>query len=284
MRALGIGDNVCDKYEHQKMMYPGGQALNFAVYASKLGAEAAFIGAFGSDAVADAVQAACRKFSVDISRARHYEGANGAARVTLVDGDRKFLGSNKGGVLREHPLELTDEDIEYIKGFDIVHTTNNSYMDAQLARLATAGVPISFDFSGQWRDEARVAAVAPHVDFAFLSVGDVPLDEAREIARSVYAAGVPMVTLTRGGEGALLFDGRVFYEQKPKFVEPVDTLGAGDSYATAFLLSLIAHERWDADAIKDASSRAAEFSSQTCLVYGAFGEGVPYDPSEDAEG
>lgn len=28
MKVLGIGDNVCDVYVHQKRMYPGGQALN----------------------------------------------------------------------------------------------------------------------------------------------------------------------------------------------------------------------------------------------------------------
>ena len=33
MKVIGIGDNVCDKYEHLKMMFPGGQAMNFAVYA-----------------------------------------------------------------------------------------------------------------------------------------------------------------------------------------------------------------------------------------------------------
>ena len=37
MRVIGIGDNVCDKYEHQKTMYPGGQALNFSIYARMLG-------------------------------------------------------------------------------------------------------------------------------------------------------------------------------------------------------------------------------------------------------
>lgn len=38
MKVLGIGDNVCDVYVHQKRMYPGGQALNFAVNAKMLGA------------------------------------------------------------------------------------------------------------------------------------------------------------------------------------------------------------------------------------------------------
>ena len=36
--VLGFGDNVVDKYEHIKTMYPGGNAVNFAVFAKQLGA------------------------------------------------------------------------------------------------------------------------------------------------------------------------------------------------------------------------------------------------------
>lgn len=34
--ALGFGDNVVDKYEHIKTMYPGGNCVNFAVYAKNV--------------------------------------------------------------------------------------------------------------------------------------------------------------------------------------------------------------------------------------------------------
>ena len=111
MKVIGIGDNVCDKYVHQKTMYPGGQALNFAVYARMLGADSGYLGVFGTDEVAEHVQKTLDQYQVDRSRCRQYEGANGCARVNLVDGDRVFLGSNKGGVLREHPLQLSDEDL-----------------------------------------------------------------------------------------------------------------------------------------------------------------------------
>ena len=56
LRVLGIGDNVCDVYLHRGIMYPGGQALNFAVYAKKLGAAPDFMGVFGNDAVAEHVK------------------------------------------------------------------------------------------------------------------------------------------------------------------------------------------------------------------------------------
>lgn len=49
MKVLGIGDNVVDKYVHQRTMYPGGNALNFSVFAKGEGADAAFLGVFGDD-------------------------------------------------------------------------------------------------------------------------------------------------------------------------------------------------------------------------------------------
>ena len=54
-KVIGIGDNVCDKYYPAKIMYPGGQAMNFSVYAKMLGADAAYMGVFGRDEVADHV-------------------------------------------------------------------------------------------------------------------------------------------------------------------------------------------------------------------------------------
>ncbi|MCQ4838230.1 hypothetical protein NE556_24200, partial [[Clostridium] symbiosum] len=42
------------------------------------------------------------------------------------DGDRIFLGSNKGGVSKEHPFELTEEDLAYISTFSLVHCISSS--------------------------------------------------------------------------------------------------------------------------------------------------------------
>ena len=64
----------------------------------------------------------------------------------------------------------------------------------------------------------------------------------------------------------------------------IDTLGAGDSFATAFLLSLTQsrkeyRERMDSDRklyrqqLKEAMEKGASFAAATCLVQGAFGHG-----------
>lgn len=44
MKVIGIGDNVVDKYEHRRVRYHGGNALNFSVYAAMLDASAAYLG------------------------------------------------------------------------------------------------------------------------------------------------------------------------------------------------------------------------------------------------
>ena len=91
MKVIGIGDNVCDKYIHLNTMFPGGQALNFAVYAKMLGADSSYMGTFGRDEVADHILATLDELEVKHERCRQHDGENGYARVTLVDGDRVFF-------------------------------------------------------------------------------------------------------------------------------------------------------------------------------------------------
>lgn len=74
MRVIGIGDNVCDKYIHLNTMFPGGQALNFAVYAKMLGADSSYMGTFGSDEAANHILATLDQLGVKHERCRQYEG------------------------------------------------------------------------------------------------------------------------------------------------------------------------------------------------------------------
>ena len=62
-RILGLGDNVCDMYVHEKRMYPGGQALNVAVYASLLGAQSQYMGTFGTETWRRALRRPSRKWT-----------------------------------------------------------------------------------------------------------------------------------------------------------------------------------------------------------------------------
>lgn len=291
VKVLGLGDNVCDVYLHTGTMYPGGQEVNFAVYARMLGAESDFMGVFGKDAVADHVQASLDAHGVGHSHCRIYEGENGFARVTLVDGDRVFKGSNKGGVLQQHPIYLEKEDLEYADGFNLIHTTNNGFTDGLLPALHGLSPLVSYDFSYRWNEEDRVERVCPYIDFAFLSCSDLNDEETEKLCRKLHEKGCSVVTATRGSKGATVFDGERFYRQLPDYVTPVDTMGAGDSFATAMLITILKkletqpEGSWKnseirAEILPEALKAAAVFSAGTCLKNGAFGDGVPVPKSE----
>ena len=84
VNALGFGDNVVDRYEHIHTMYPGGNAVNFAVYAKKCGAaRSAYMGIFGNDAAAEHVIASLEDEGVELDKCEQMIGENGAARVTV---------------------------------------------------------------------------------------------------------------------------------------------------------------------------------------------------------
>ncbi|WML55228.1 fructoselysine 6-kinase [Neobacillus sp. PS3-12] len=268
VKVLGLGDNVVDKYEHIHTMYPGGNALNFAVYAKRLGVEAAYLGVFGSDEAAAHVIDSIEKIGLDISHCKHYEGENGAARVTLKDGDRVFLGSNKGGVLREFGLNLTAADLEYINRFDVVHAGLYGYTESELAKIEA---PISFDFSSDFTGE-KINQVAPLVNYAFFSCSHMTQDEVRDLMIKVSVLGPELVLCTLGEDGALLFDGKEFYAQKPKLVKAIDTMGAGDSFITCFLVNYIDGTK----DIKTCLEIAADFAAKQVLVEGSFGFGKRY--------
>ena len=74
LRVLGLGDNVVDKYMHIRTMYPGGNALNFAVYAKMFGMEAGYLGVFGDDEAAAHVYDTIRGLGLELSHCRFYPG------------------------------------------------------------------------------------------------------------------------------------------------------------------------------------------------------------------
>ena len=173
VKIIAIGDNVCDKYLSRGKMYPGGQCVNTCAYAAANGVPSAYLGKFGSDEVAAYNQKILHELGIDISHCRHFEGENGFAMVTLKGNDRVFLGSNKGGVAKEHSFDFTQEDLEYIKGFNLIYTNLNSYIEEDLPFLHTAGVPIAYDFSTRWTDaylEKVMSGIPEHFSGKLLEV------------------------------------------------------------------------------------------------------------------
>jgi fructoselysine 6-kinase len=267
MKLAGVGDNVVDSYRDLGVMYPGGQALNVAVYAQRLGVEAAYLGIVGDDRAGRHVLSALRAEGVDVSRVRVEQGPNAVATVALVDGDRRFMGSEPG-VSR---FRVSDDDLVWLSGFDLIHSSESSFLEDQLGLLAAAA-PVSFDFSER-RDPDYIHPLLPHVQVAEFSLSD--LDDAAATAwlERIHDQGPRLVLATRGTADALLYDGDRLWHQPTTPTEPVDTLGAGDAYIARFLVGLLRREPHETSL-----ADAAVVAAATCGIYGAFGHGTAAVP------
>lgn len=277
--VLGFGDNVVDIYEHTGVMYPGGNAVNFAVAAKHCGASrSAYMGFFGSDRAGEHVISSLEEEGIELVKCRQLLGPNGAARVTVVDGDRIFLGSNEGGIRGETSYVLDRFDLAYIREFDVVHTGNYCFTERQLPKIREAGVPISFDFSddstGQYYEQ-----IAPLVDFAFMSCSELSLEETKEQLRRVVALGPRYANATRGAEGAIGFDGERFYQRKPEPVTDLkDTMAAGDTFIAGFVVSWLGLTKQGIDGterIERSLDAAAVAAAHACEIEGSWGHGAP---------
>ncbi|KIQ36545.1 MULTISPECIES: PfkB family carbohydrate kinase [Pseudomonas syringae group] len=265
---IAVGDNTMDVYLDRNIEYPGGNALNAAVFASRLGARSAYLGCVGDDRYGKCLLDSLQKEHVDTSRCRTLPGANGWACVDSIDGERVFLGSDPG-VCRQ--LQLSTEDLAYIAQFPLAHSSLYSGLENQLAQIRHASGCLSFDFSDNWV-EFEWKGLIGQVDIAFFSAADLPSQDAHELALQMQAMGPKIVVITRGARGALATDGQGIHEHPGLACSVVDSMGAGDGFIAAFLLANQARY-----GLAECLVRGVDYAVQVCGWNGGFGHGQTMD-------
>lgn len=265
MKLIGIGDNVVDKYVDLGKMFPGGNALNVAVLSKRYGLDSAYIGCLGSDRAGKHILNTLKEEGVDVARIILLEGANAYCNVALIDSDRTFMGSDKG-VSKNIKLDL--EDLEYIKTYDLIHTSIYSGIEDLLPILKNTKVRISFDYSNDYSEEYIKKTIA-YVDYAFFSGSEIPESNIREFQKKISSMGPELVLVTKGDKGAYLYYRGQYYEQSIVETEVIDTLGAGDGFIARFLVGILKEED-----IQEALLNSAKEAAKVCGYYGALGHGI----------
>ncbi|RWC61787.1 MAG: carbohydrate kinase [Mesorhizobium sp.] len=265
MRVCGVGDNVVDRYFNQRLMFPGGNAVNFAVHARRSGAHAAYLGVIGTDADGDLIRSSLQAEGIELERLRVEEGPNAFATVHMDDnGNNRRWGLCEKGVSM---FRLDSADLDYLAGFDLVHTGETSRLDSQLPDIRER-TAISFDFSE--RNLEYAAGVLPYLRAAAFSRGSAGDDEVGRVLDAAQSAGVELVTITQGARGATVcHKGEILFAPAVP-VEAVDTLGAGDAF-----VSRLAYRVLTGVSLAEAASDAAQYSALICGTRGAFGHARP---------
>ena len=111
IRIACVGDNCIDYYDNTNEAFPGGNPVNVAVYARRLGADASYLGAVGTDKYGELMICALQEKGVDTSHVQVLSGNTALTHVCRVDGERIF-GDYEEGVMAE--FSLNKEDIDFM--------------------------------------------------------------------------------------------------------------------------------------------------------------------------
>ena len=234
-RIACIGDSCVDHYDLYDQVMPGGNPVNFAVYFRRLGGEASFIGAVGSDSDGALVRKALRRKGVDVSHVQVLPGPTSTTHVSLENGNRVFTAYDPGVM---DQFVLRPEDFAFIREHDLVVSAPWGRCEHALGRIRAMGIPIAYDCADLPFDEAPQIAL-PHADIAFFSDDAEDVQDLQHTVETLYALGPSIVVAMRGANGSLAYDGSQYYAQAAIECPVVDTLGAGDSYIAGFLYSFL---------------------------------------------
>lgn len=213
-RIIGIGIATMDIYRHQRRMYPGGNEYNIAYDAKLQGAEVGFMGVFANDKVGKILEQTLIDAGVDVSHSHHEVGSSGYALIDLIDGDRVFIDWNKQGVTDIYPFIFTEEELEYIKTFDIACISWGARVNVEkIKKLSAAGVNICYDFYDNFTYQ-DIVAISPYIRYAFFSCSHITEEKTKSILQKCVSLGCELAVGTRGGEPTIAYDGKVYYTQE----------------------------------------------------------------------
>lgn len=300
IRVIGLGDNVVDCNYTTKVIYPGGNSYNFAVMAKRLGYDSAYAGVIGNDWQADEIIALLERENVDISHCHYESRETGVCGIHLTNGDRTIVEENDAGVVKAKPYQVTEEEIEYLRQFDLVHSSCYSHIENQLKKIKDAGISVLYDFSDEWTEET-LSEICANITIAFFSGKDLAIEDLEKLVKKcVNEYGCELAITTFGERGAMVYNGRKLYKKQPYNYEApiVDTTGAGDSWITAFITSyfsgmkIFAHlhshkfenfsRKIDQDDYVDhliefSMCSGNLFARHNCLMEGSLGYGIKFE-------
>ncbi len=139
----------------------------------------------------------------------------------------------------------------YIEGYQVTSTTGRkaAVQLRQIARSAGRKVALSLSDPAmvQFFKEGMLEMIGDGVDLLFCNEQEAlqftettTIENASEVLKNYTKSFV----ITLGAKGALGFDGEQFYNYEASKVDAIDTNGAGDMFAGAFLSALVRKKGW----------------------------------------
>lgn len=237
----------------QIRMVAGGDALNESTILTRLGHTAALLSMVGQDAAGSYILSFCKENRVHCQGIAVDPEVDTSINIGLVaeDGERTFVTNRNGSLWRLEERHIRTELFEGARLLSLASIFNHPRLNGPaLVRLfhkaKTHGMTVCADMIhprlGESLDDIREAL--SYVDYFFPNYAEACLltgqQELKGIAQVLLDVGVRHVVIKTGRKGCY------FQDQEQAFclpacpgIQAVDTIGAGDNFAAAFLAGLL---------------------------------------------
>jgi len=247
----------------------GGSVCNSVVAASSLGAQTFFSGKVADDDDGQLYIDDLKEAGVDFHSAGQEPGITGKCLVMVTDDAERtmntFLGASEDLSAREiDQVALVDSEWFYVEGYLVTDEARTAATQVAVELAKANGIKVAISLSDPFVvlvfGDALRQVIGDGVDLIFCNkdeamafTGTETLDAASEALKQYTKT----FAITDGARGAVTFDGSSLNQSEGVKAEAIDTNGAGDMFAGAFLYAITSGRSyaWAASLANDCAAR-----------------------------
>jgi len=229
----------------------GGSAANTLYALSQFGGNAYFAGKVANDETGDFYVQQLGHHNIETNLVKDRDHGTTGRCLVMISPDAERTMHTYLGVSEKVSVDEIDEEAikcseyVYIEGY-LVTSPSAKAAVKELKRVAqTHGVKTAMTFSDpsmvEYFTDAVAEVLGDGVDLLFCNEKEAMLwTDAEDFDRAceLLKRHARQFVVTRGSRGARLFDGTAYIDVAPHPVKAVDTNGAGDMFAGAFLYAI----------------------------------------------
>jgi len=247
----------------------GGSVCNSLVAASSLGASTFFSGKVADDSDGGLYIDDLNNAGVAFHSAGQESGVTGKCLVMVTDDAERtmntFLGASEDLSAREiDQAALVDSEWFYVEGYLVTDEARTAATKAAVELAKANGVKIAVSLSDPFVvaafGDALREVMGGGVDLIFCNKDEAMAftgTDTLEAAAKSLKQCAKTFAITDGANGAISFDGNTVNQSKGVTATAIDTNGAGDMFAGAFLYAITSGRgyAWAADLANDCAAR-----------------------------
>jgi sugar/nucleoside kinase (ribokinase family) len=259
----------------------GGSVCNSVVAASSLGAKTFFSGKVADDSDGQLYISDLQHAGVDFHGAGQESGITGKCLVMVTDDAERtmntFLGASEALSAREIDQgALVDSEWFYVEGYLVTDEARTLATKVAVETAKANNVKVAISLSDPFVvavfGDALRQVMGGGVDLIFCNKDEAMAftgTDTLEAAAEILKRYTKTFAITDGADGAITFDGNAMNQSRGVEAKAIDTNGAGDMFAGAFLYAITSGKSyaWAADLANDCAARVvAQFGPRLKLV------------------